>query len=83
MKMIFPRSLGEGPFREDGFCDSAFGSAQNDSILRGVLNPGSDVEEATPKCFLPVILHAGFVGVAESKEFIETLRCHSARRVYP
>ena len=26
--MIFPRTLGEGPFREDGFCDSAFGSTQ-------------------------------------------------------
>jgi hypothetical protein len=36
-----------------------YGSAQNDSILRGVLNSGSDVREATLKCFLLVILHEG------------------------
>jgi hypothetical protein len=36
-----------------------FRSAQNDSILRGFLNPGSDVREATLKCFLLVILHEG------------------------
>ncbi|MDP6766735.1 MAG: hypothetical protein QF691_11885, partial [SAR324 cluster bacterium] len=44
------------------YFDSAtppFGSAQNDSILRGVLNPSSDVREATLKCFLLVILHEG------------------------
>ena len=36
-----------------------FGSAQNDSIFRGVLNPGFDVWELTLKCFLLVILHEG------------------------
>ncbi|NBR22100.1 MAG: hypothetical protein EBT88_17460 [Proteobacteria bacterium] len=38
---------------------SPFVSAQNDSILRGFLNPGSDGLEATLKCILLVILHEG------------------------
>ena len=37
-----------------------YGSAQNDSIFRGFLNPGSDVWEPTLKCFLLVILHEGY-----------------------
>ena len=36
-----------------------YGSAQNESILRGFLNSGSDVWEATLKCFLLVVLHEG------------------------
>ena len=49
-------------FKNPQHLDSAtppYGSAQNDSILRGFLNPGSDVWEATLKCFLLVILHEG------------------------
>ena len=30
LKTIIPHTLGEGTFWEDGFCDFAFGSAQND-----------------------------------------------------
>ena len=44
------------------YLDSAtapHGSAKNDSILRGFLNPASDVLEATLKCILLVILHEG------------------------
>ena len=49
-------------FQNSQHLDSAtppYGSAQNDSILRGFLNPGSDGFEATLKCFLLVILHEG------------------------
>ena len=48
--------------KNSDYLDSAtppHGSVQNDSILRGFLNPGSDVWEATLKCFLLVILHEG------------------------
>ena len=38
---------------------SPFGSAQNDSILRGFLNSDFDVWQATLKCFLLVVLHEG------------------------
>ena len=37
-----------------------FGSAQNESILRGFLNPGFDVRKPTLKCILLVILHEGY-----------------------
>ena len=30
LKTIIPHTQGEGTFCEDGFCDFAFGSAQND-----------------------------------------------------
>ena len=30
LKTIIPHTQGEGTFWEDGFCDLAFGSAQND-----------------------------------------------------
>jgi len=38
-----------------------FGSAQNDSILRGFLNSDFDVWQATLKCFLLVVLHEGHI----------------------
>jgi len=47
-------------FQNSQHLDSAtspYGSAQNDSILRGFLNPGFDVRKPTLKCFLLVVLH--------------------------
>ena len=49
-------------FQNPQHLDSAtppYDSAQNDGIFRGVLNPGSDVWEATLKRIRLVILHEG------------------------
>ena len=50
--------MSKNPYHLDS-ATPPYGSAQNDCILRGFLNSGSDVREATLKCFLLVILHEG------------------------